>query len=400
MPTFANCNHKFIIKTIKMEELLKQINNLMRQSLVKREQSRLRGEQFNMFSACGVNHYETTHSSILAELLNPNGSHGQDILFLEKFIALLHSDLDFKLDKSASVIREQYTGDGYIDILITNPYNQAIIIENKIYAEDQYQQLIRYNNYAHNEFGEGNYVIFYLTLYGTVASQQSAENLNYTTISYARTITEWLEDCIKMCVRLPMIRETLIQYKNHILSLTNQDMDNEDKNRMLELVSSHAEDVEKILNSEYDLLQYVFNTRVVKILKEQASARGLLFETQNMFLSVRGGRGFYFYRPEWKHLAIYFWSEKMSEREFHCGISNYNSVEMTSLTRQKLNCLDNEPTEGWPYGWSWLSDNYFNWNIRTALDMANSTDNRFCKYIIDKLDKMLKEIDEKHLVML
>ena len=90
----------------------------------------------------------------------------------------------------------------------------------------------------------------------------------------------------------------------------------------------------------------------------------------------------------------------MSEREFHCGISNYNSVEMTSLTRQKLNCLDNEPTEGWPYGWSWLSDNYFNWNIRTALDMANSTDNRFCKYIIDKLDKMLKEIDEKHLVML
>lgn len=383
-----------------MEELLKQINNLVQQSLVKREQSRLRGEQFNMFTACGVNHYETTHSSILAELLNPQGSHGQGTLFLDKFLSSYQSDFSFKLDKGAFVEREKYTGDGYIDIIVTNPYNQAIIIENKIYADDQHQQLIRYNDFAKKEFGDDSYEILYLTLFGTEASQQSAEGLSYITISYAQTITNWLENCIGKCARLPMIRETLIQYKNHILSLTNQDMDNEDKNRMLELVATHANDVEKILNSEYDFLQYVFNTRVVKILTAQASVRGLNFETTNMFLSVRGGRGFYFYRPEWKHVAIYFWSEKMSEREFHCGVSNYNSVDMTSMARQKLNCLDNEPTEGWPYGWSWLQDNYFNWNIRTALDMANETDNKFCQYILDKLDRILQEIDYKHLIML
>ena len=117
-----------------MEELLRQINNLIQQSNVKREQSRLRGEQFNMFSACGVNHYETTHSSIIAELLNPQGSHGQGTLFLSLFLSLFHSDFNFCLDKGASVEREHYTGDGFIDILITNPYNQAVIIENKLYV--------------------------------------------------------------------------------------------------------------------------------------------------------------------------------------------------------------------------------------------------------------------------
>ena len=34
------------------------------------------GSRFNIFSVCGVNHYENTHSAIIAEFLNPKGTHG------------------------------------------------------------------------------------------------------------------------------------------------------------------------------------------------------------------------------------------------------------------------------------------------------------------------------------
>ena len=33
------------------------------------------GARFNVFGLCGVDHYENTHSNIIAEFLNPKGSH-------------------------------------------------------------------------------------------------------------------------------------------------------------------------------------------------------------------------------------------------------------------------------------------------------------------------------------
>ena len=51
------------------------------------------GEDFNVFRLCGVDHYETMHSKILAEFLNPQGSHGQRTLFLACFQKLLKEKL-------------------------------------------------------------------------------------------------------------------------------------------------------------------------------------------------------------------------------------------------------------------------------------------------------------------
>ena len=45
------------------------------------------GGRFNMFRIVGVNHYENTHSAILAELLNPKGTHGLKSKLLELFVA-------------------------------------------------------------------------------------------------------------------------------------------------------------------------------------------------------------------------------------------------------------------------------------------------------------------------
>ena len=45
-------------------------------------EARHRGEEFNVFHLCKVDHYENCHSAILAEFLDPNGSHGQGDTFL------------------------------------------------------------------------------------------------------------------------------------------------------------------------------------------------------------------------------------------------------------------------------------------------------------------------------
>lgn len=69
--------------------LLTQAKLILEKAKVAQQESRLRGEQFNIFHACGVNHYETTHSAIIAEFLNPQGSHGQGDVYLKEFLGIV-----------------------------------------------------------------------------------------------------------------------------------------------------------------------------------------------------------------------------------------------------------------------------------------------------------------------
>lgn len=182
-------------------------------------------ENFNMFKICGVNHYENTHSAILCELLASDSSHNFKHKFLEALINTLKKDnilpdeYEFSFT-NLKVIPEFYISSlGRIDIFIRND-KQCIIIENKIYAEDQFEQLKRYEEYAKKNYGE-NYKIIYLTLWGDEASEQSSQNVNYYQVSYAINIINWIESCIAISARSPIIRETLIQYVNHLKYLTN-----------------------------------------------------------------------------------------------------------------------------------------------------------------------------------
>lgn len=56
-----------------------KIKNLLNQvSIISNKNAEIldaTGGRFNMFRVCGVNHYEKTHSAIIAEFLNPNGTH-------------------------------------------------------------------------------------------------------------------------------------------------------------------------------------------------------------------------------------------------------------------------------------------------------------------------------------
>ena len=212
-----------------------------------------------MFRVCGINHYENTHSAIIAEFLNPDGKHGLKSKLLECFIETVGEKITLQNFNcgNAQIRTEHSTEEGRIDILITDDQNKAIIIENKIYATDQSEQLIRYNRYAQKAYGDGNYQILYLTLSGNEASEQSSKGVSYLPISHERHIIDWLEKCVAIASRFPMVRETIIQYVNHLKQLTGQDMDAKNKEEITKVLSENlktAHEIYRNYSGVYDFL--------------------------------------------------------------------------------------------------------------------------------------------------
>ncbi len=204
------------------------------------------GAGFNMFRTLGVNHYENTHSSIIAEFLDPRSSHQMDDIFLKLFLELVLDGFDFDTS-NAKVTREKAIPEGRLDLIIESK-GKAIIIENKIYATDQEEQLIRYCRYAERKYKEGNFKILYLNLWGDEASEQSAKGVDYISISYKYHILSWIEQCAKSSYDKPMIRETLNQYANHIKSLTNMSVENVTREEIAKLIAKDKESFKSAVN--------------------------------------------------------------------------------------------------------------------------------------------------------
>ena len=219
-----------------LQSLLNKLSKELSRENTKLEEKKSRGESFNIFSICGVNHYEVTHSAIIAEFLDPQGSHGQGLAFVKAFIESLNlQDFDFSLN-GVEVATEMVTPNGRIDVVISNNNKQAVIIENKIYASDQWKQLKRYDDFAKTKYTNG-YKILYLTLNGNDPNDEGSKKVDYVTISYKHHIIDWLLRCKHLAIDKPLIRETLNQYIQHIKNLTNTiDMDTDNKNSIIKLL--------------------------------------------------------------------------------------------------------------------------------------------------------------------
>ena len=259
--------------------MMKELKNLLQQvATITQKNNELldaMGGRFNMFRICGVNHYENTHSAIIAELLNPKGSHSLKSAFLEAFLNLIDKDsIPTTFNPSTATAYTEYTTDnGRIDILIEDDQKNALIIENKIYAPDQREQLKRYNQYAQKQYKA--YKIYYLTLLGDKASEQSGEGVNYLPISYSDTIIKWLDQCITLSARLPIVRETLIQYSNHLKTLTNQDMNTKNQEEIVKTLGDfgNLEAVQNIFLNYPKVFDYLaqkhFNPKMEKFAKDK-----------------------------------------------------------------------------------------------------------------------------------
>lgn len=257
---------------------MKDIQNLLTQvSIIAKKNTEIlqaSGGLFNMFSLLGVDHYENTHSAIIWEFLNPKGAHGLKEMFLKEFIDYQISKHQTEFEKFSSIFdyknakafKEYPTHDGRIDILIEDSKGHAIIIENKIHAVDQWNQLKRYDEFAlHKYLEKENYQIFYLSLDGKEATENSGGGINYIQISHSDFIINWLERCVSVASRYPLVRETIIQYINHLKKLTNQDMSNINTREIVDLITSRQENIDAaiVIYKNYNALCKVIIEEIV-----------------------------------------------------------------------------------------------------------------------------------------
>lgn len=183
------------------------------------------GEKFNIFSILNMERLEVrTHSAFLYELLNPKGSHYQRYEYLKLFVEIVLKIEDFNFE-NVFIDRERNIKElGRVDLVIENK-EKLIIIEMKIDAGEQEEQLKRYSDYGMRTCKE--YKIYYLTLFGTDASKYSTgsdEDIEYIRISFASDILHWLDACIRSdnTSFLTSIRESLRQYSKLTKKITNQ----------------------------------------------------------------------------------------------------------------------------------------------------------------------------------
>lgn len=215
------------IEINQLSQLLKATDRQMRHQ---RELTRIKGETFNIFSILNLESNEVrTHSKFLAELLNPRGSHFMGDLFLKAFLEKIDHKQPFKTDTARALTERGIglktpTSGGTVDILIQDTKGNTITIENKIYAGDQKNQILRYYNHNHPKN-----TVYYLTLQGTEPSKYSTGHLtanqDFHLISYGTTILDWLIRCQEIAVNVAQLREAIKQYYLLIKKLTHQMMD-------------------------------------------------------------------------------------------------------------------------------------------------------------------------------
>lgn len=165
--------------------------------------------RFNLLSIIEKDRDEAhVHSKIIYNLLSQDWGKKDKETFLTLFLKEIGIEDENIYDKNWEVTREKAfdldTIKGRLDFEIKSK-DCIYIIEMKIDAGDQPEQLIRYQEFAKEQHKK--YKIFYLTLDGHNASKKSIgeeENLEenqkveYTNISFKEEILNWLENCLKL----------------------------------------------------------------------------------------------------------------------------------------------------------------------------------------------------------
>ena len=380
-----------------IKTLLQKVQHLIALDKQRKEEARKRGERYNIFSVLGIETSEVqTHSAFLASLLNPDGNHGVGNAFLDAFVREMNIG-DLQLDTTNSQVRVEYvTGDGRIDILIYDNNKKAIIIENKIYAGDQYEQLKRYDDYAKQQFTKG-YRLLYLTLDGHKPSEDSTKDLEdnqYLRLAYnnnmnvcdeeysnsdnviSQDILHWLEECVKIAYNKPLVRETIIQYQSLIKTLTGMNSENETKQEIIKLFATKenyetaALIADNIREIKKHLVYSIVEPEIKSKLPKKCSLLRFDYDKGNWSSIIIGVEG-------WEKARIAFEFEKGGNTSLVYGIhwpnGRPNTFELSSFRKNDK--------------WIWRDVKKYNdWDTRTIMDIF---DGKVSNMFVDCVNELL-----------
>jgi len=386
-----------------LEILLYQISSIQKKY---EELAKQTGENYNIFRLLGVESAEVRmHSAILADLLNPKGSHGLGDVFLQLFLS--HFEITTFSTQNSTVISEYYIGPktdttgGRIDILGVDENNNHLIIENKIYAPDQENQLIRYNNF------DSKAPLFYLTLMGKFPTELSIgkdiiPGKHFKCISYAYDIIEWLEQCKREAVKFPFLRETISQYIFLLKHLTNQSTNHKMSKEIVNQIIRN-EDTLKAYFEAWHVIDNVKTETIPRLEKDleiMARKSNINLELYEFYIdrSKSVSTGFSFKSEELQKMNIKIRFE-FDENETNVFCFGYAWIDMSNqetkfaeTLKEKLTANVNNPedvasSDSWPVYCGWQNpQHYYNWEEETYVEILSGA---FCKEIEKKVVMLL-----------
>ena len=271
---------------------------------VKHEIKRIKKEikefppQFNIFDSINLLNHENYNSNLFANFLEIKFKYnGNEISFAKLFLKYLTEEFGWEFDlenikiKDIEIKRELPTEERKrIDIFIGYKEKFAVIIENKIWADDGYKQLENYYNHVKSQEYDKIYMI-YLTPYEREPSEESLSKELYKekgselyekfkNIKH-KEIGKWIKDSILENEEFSflhnedkennkkdykLLKSALIQIINNELSISQGDKMTEGKiKKILE------ENIFKDIKTVEDVDEYInlFSVQVKKLLNEK-----------------------------------------------------------------------------------------------------------------------------------
>ncbi|WP_405330215.1 PD-(D/E)XK nuclease family protein [Leeuwenhoekiella sp. LLG6367-2.1] len=378
--------------------------------LIAKNKARLKesGEDFNIFSITKIERYENnTHSAMLAELLNPYGTHHQGNCFLFYFLTIIrglvsdehpiHRNLKSTptvfVEFSIGPISEDKLQGGRIDILLV--FNDfKLIIENKIDADDQEMQLVRYKN-----FSSENDIVLYLTKWDKQeASEKTVGDLkagvDYHCISYQSEILEWLEITLKALTNQYVI-DGVKQYYLLVKKITNQ-LDTKYMGEFNSLISNNLEEAKYIKDNFDAAEQHVrefFRENLLQQLKTKLGENDFISETWGHIDKEESGISL---KPRIQNKSreadIYYYISPFTNNEGVLSISICNSVLSESIASE-LNLEWSKMGKGnallYPVVQNLKVDLT---NLKQKAELGRPEIRK--KYLIDMVDQILKFIEK------
>lgn len=330
-----------------VEKLLNEIGKLVVAQNERTKERYSHGELFNVFNILGLESKEVRlHSALLAELLRPNGMSGVGNAFQKVFLAILglpeNYIVDGKVSVELSIGTTTDTEGGRIDIIMEDG-NHAIIIENKIYAQDQPAQLLRYTNFARDNYPHG-YRLLYLTLDGKEASDDSAQGCPYQCISYKNEISKWLAECARISFDRPLVRETIRQYINLIKQLTNQSMGTLEDNKLVELVASpeHVAEYLMIINNQTAIenkIRFGFVTEIEKMARDMGYEIVPVGDKRTYLYEGWGGYAL-FKLPQNESIYFYIGGDNTRKRGHAYGLISLKGAQTPDSIKDEIGWTD------------------------------------------------------------
>jgi hypothetical protein len=387
-----------------LNNLLSQIAEIEREARAIAVSS---GNAFNVFDALEIQRSELHHSRLLAYLIDPAGNHGKGAVFLKAFLQIAGigdfdcSDRNIKniTVKTEVQIPDNQETSGRIDIVIADAAHpeKPVFIENKIYAGDQPQQLQRYHKYKPKAH------IIYLTLYGKVASDNSAGDVEYQKLSYANHIVRWLEDCQKWLAEGSSLWSALRQYVQIIKDLTGQGRRQEMENEVINAITKGTDSLRafaqiwKLVKSDYDFERKItvnfLEKQFLPKMEELVQAEHLQVVPEKDFSAIWNENGWFVFftatddtqKKKWDYVQPCFWFAFV-EGGFGYGFYKEGAEGPDSFDKQLAEKFVDFSFKNMDVGW-FIGKKYY-LNLTNPCELAD-----LCSVCKGFLEKMLALLD-------